>query len=136
MHWIRRAASRADWTAGRSRRDEDGDDGDDDQQLDQGERGLSISMVSHPGGFPATCVLEGRKDAGEDARDPRAADPVDAGRRCPATAGPSAAVHLDEPGEWPRSVLARPLEGEHQEGHEAGAEDAERAEPREAVFES
>ena len=29
-----------------------------------------------------------------------------------------------------------PLEGEHQEGHEAGAEDAERAEPREAVFQS
>ena len=39
----------------------------------------------------------------------------------------------------PRAMASREsgrlsLEGEHQEGHEAGAEDAERAEPREAVF--
>ena len=46
MHCMRRAASRADWTAGNKLRDQHGDDGDDDQQLDEREaavgRGRSI----------------------------------------------------------------------------------------------
>ena len=37
VHWARRAASRAAWTAGRSRRNQYADHGDDDQELDQGE---------------------------------------------------------------------------------------------------
>ena len=37
VHWARRAASRADCTAGNKQRDQNGDDGDHDQQLDQRE---------------------------------------------------------------------------------------------------
>ena len=37
VHWARRAASRADCTAGNKQRDQDGDDGDHHQELDQGE---------------------------------------------------------------------------------------------------
>ena len=48
MHWIRRAASRADWTAGSKQGDQDGDDGDDDEQLDERERTRSAAgTVSH-----------------------------------------------------------------------------------------
>ncbi len=50
VHWMRRAASRADCTAGKQQGDQDGDDGDHDQQLDQRETGrtaMSQTKVWH-----------------------------------------------------------------------------------------
>ena len=48
-HWMRRAASRAAWTAGSEQRDQHGDDRDDDQQLDQGKPayGAGVGPETH-----------------------------------------------------------------------------------------